>query len=90
MMARCYQKNHCSFKNYGGRGITVCDRWHTFTNFYEDMGERPNGKEVDRIDNDGNYEPVNCRWVTRKENCQNRKRKKIVDANRDCNTPQQI
>lgn len=59
------------WKNYGSRGITVCDRWRKFENFYEDMGDRPEGKSIDRIDNNGNYEPSNCRWVSTQENCQN-------------------
>lgn len=73
MMARCYKSNQLCFKNHGGRGITVCDRWKdSFANFLEDMGERPEGLELDREDNDGNYEPGNCRWSTRLVNNRNR------------------
>lgn len=74
MRARCNDKTHEKYPLYGGRGISVCDRWaNSFMNFYADMGKKPTHKhQLDRIDNDGNYEPNNCQWLTNKEN--NRKR----------------
>ena len=75
MKKRCYNPNISDFKNYGGRGIKVCDRWRdSFDNFYEDMGPKPTpDHQIDRIDNDGNYEPGNCRWTTRSENQHNKR-----------------
>lgn len=75
MKARCLDEKHAKYHRYGGRGIIVCARWlgpDGFSMFVLDMGVRPDGMEIDRIDNDGNYEPSNCRWATHKE--QTRKR----------------
>jgi len=76
MKRRCHNPNRKAYKNYGGRGIKVCDRWMDFVNFLEDMGECPEGLTLDRINNDGNYEPGNCRWATRKQQVQNRRDQK--------------
>lgn len=68
----CDNKKRRSYKDYGERAIKVCDRWQTFENFLADMGEPPEGYQIDRIDNDGDFEPDNCRWVTPKQNMNNR------------------
>lgn len=67
MRDRCNYAEHPSYKDYGGRGITICERWNDFANFVADMGDRPDGMSLDRRDNNGNYEPSNCRWATKSQ-----------------------
>ena len=80
MKHRCYYIYHNSYDGYGGRGITVCERWHNFINFYADMGDPPTQQHsIDRIDNNGNYEPGNCRWATKKEQVNNTQQNRFIE-----------
>lgn len=74
MLSRCYKPKTKAYKNYGARGICVCDKWKTsFDAFLEDMGEAPKGYTLDRVDNNGDYEPGNCKWSTMQEQATNRR-----------------
>ncbi|HIV77292.1 MAG TPA: hypothetical protein H9899_07190 [Candidatus Sphingomonas excrementigallinarum] len=76
MIQRCTNPDHEKFRDYGGRGVKVCDRWLvSFDAFLADMGERPAGRTIDRENNDGNYEPGNCRWATASEQMLNRRKR---------------
>lgn len=82
MISRCQDTNNPYFCNYGGRGITICERWlDSFHAFVSDMGDRPQGTSIERINNDGNYEPSNCKWATKKEQQSNRRVNRLISFN---------
>lgn len=78
MVQRCHNPNATSYSGYGGRGIVVCDRWRVYANFLADMGERPPGLTLGRIDNDGPYSPENCRWETWAQQNRNSRNSKLT------------
>ena len=82
MIARCCNRNARNYHLYGGRGVTVCERWReNFANFLRDMGERPKGCTLDRIDNSRGYEPSNCRWATYEEQANNTRSNRVLVFN---------
>lgn len=80
MRRRCEKPTALEYRNYGGRGISVCERWQKFENFLADMGEPPDGFTIEREDNDGNYEPGNCRWASYKDQLNNRRNNRFLEA----------
>ena len=78
MVRRCHNPKHQAFKDYGGRGITVCASWRKFENFFQDMGRAPPGMWLDRINNNGNYEPGNCRWATPTQQGRNKRTNRLL------------
>lgn len=81
MVSRCTREKDKSYKHYGGRGIALCDDWHVFSNFLRDMGEAPDDHTLERVDNDGNYETSNCKWVTSYHQSRNRRNNRIIEHN---------
>lgn len=86
MIQRCTQPQTHQYQNYGGRGIQVCERWLNFEHFLVDMGLRPEGRSIDRINNDGNYEPGNCRWATNAEQQSNKRNNRNLTFNGETHT----
>jgi len=81
MLDRCRNPNNRHYLDYGGRGIVVCKRWQSFEQFYQDMGDRPEGKTLERVDNDGPYAPWNCEWASRKVQGRNKRNNKLLTHN---------
>ncbi len=86
MKQRCYNKNNIGYKNYGGRGIKICDRWlNSFENFYEDMGNKPIGMTLERINNNGDYMPNNCKWASWTDQHRNQRKNNQYTIRRQTN-----
>lgn len=82
MVARCTNTDHKDYHNYGGRGIKICSQWiNDFDVFFEDMGEKPKGLSIDRINNNGDYEPYNCRWADAKQQARNKQNSRLITLN---------
>lgn len=81
MKARCTNPNNPQYKDYGGRGITFCPEWAVFKQFLNDMGPKPEGLTLERVDNEKGYSPTNCEWRPMLENCNNRRTSKLVEFN---------
>ena len=88
MMSRCYREKDVSYRNYGGRGIRVCEEWHNIENFEKWVAENPHSKgmTIDRIDSNGNYEPRNCRWASMKTQDNNRRNTVYIEHNGEVHT----
>lgn len=86
MKARCTNPKNSHYATYGGKGITFCDKWNTFAGFLEDMGEKPVGKSLDRIDSNGNYCKENCRWATATEQARNKSNNRVIEFNGESKT----
>lgn len=90
MLQRCNNQNDPSYARYGGRGVTVCERWSSFENFWADMGTRPTGETIDRINPHGNYDPENCKWSTPREQQNNRRINHMIDVDGSKKTVTQV